>query len=221
MEAIKIQEELLALLRCACMWLRKWRSNDVRVIENVPSNMHKDGGCQIIAPPAECHKALGLHWNTGNDTLHVSTPTLNPEEKPTKRRILSDVAKTFDLLGWFAPCTIVVKVMLQDLWKLKLACDDIVPENIAKKWKAWRKELPLITSHPIPLRYHLVKGREIRSLQLHGFSDASDSACAGVVYLCAIYSDSSVSTSLLLSKTKVTPICGSITPRKNLCGVNY
>ena len=34
----------------------------------------------------------------------------------------------------------------------------------------------------------------------------------------AFYSDTTVSTSLLLAKTKVTPICGSTTPRKELNG---
>jgi len=43
-------------------------------------------------------------------------------------------------------------------------------------------ELSLITSHPIP-RYHLVRGKEVKSLQLHGFSDASDYAYAEVIYL--------------------------------------
>ncbi len=216
-EAKEVQEELIALLRCACMWLRKWRSNDASVVKNVPTNMREDDGVQLFSPPAECHKALGLHWDTRKDTLHVSTPTFNVDDEPTKRKIASDVAKTFDLLGWFAPCTIVVKVLLQELWKLKLAWDDTVSENISHKWKKWREELSLITSHPIP-RYHLEKGKQVRSLQLHGFSDASDSAYAGVVYLRAVYSDTSVSTSLLIAKTKVTPICGSTTPRKELCG---
>ena len=216
-EAIEIQEELIALLRCACMWLRKWRSRDSSVVENVPSDMHEDEdeGYQIIAPPAECLKALGLHWDTKKGTLHVSTPTLIANDNPTKRRIASDVAKTFDLLGWFAPCTIVVNVMLQDLWKLKLAWDDQVPDSIAQAWKDWRRELPLITSHPIPC-HHMIRGKEVRSLQLHGFSDASDSAYAGVMYLRAFYLDTTVSTSLLLAKTKVTPICSSTTPRKEL-----
>ena len=191
--------------------------SDSSVVENVPSDMREDEGHQIIAPPAECHKALGLHWDTKKDTLHVSTPTLTANDNPTKRRIASDVAKTFDLLGWFAPCTIVVKVMLQDLRNLKLAWDDQVPDSIAQAWKVWRRELPVITSHPIP-RYHLIRGKEVRSLQLHGFSDASDSAYAGVVYLRAFYSDTTVSTSLLLAKTKVTPICGSTTPRTELNG---
>ncbi len=216
-EAMEIQEELISLLRCACMWLRKWRSNNISVLENVPKDMREDDDHQIISPPAECHKALGLHWDTRKDTLHISTPTLAASDNPTKRKIASDVAKTFDLLGWFAPCTILVKIILQDLWKLKLAWDDPAPDHIARLWKNWRSELPLITSYPIP-RCHLVKGKEVISLQLHGFSDASKSAFAGVVYLRALYSDTTVSTSLLLAKTKVAPLNGSTIPRKELNG---
>ena len=55
-EAMEIQEELIALLRLACMWLRKWRSSDTSVMENVPTDMREDEGHQIIASPAECHK---------------------------------------------------------------------------------------------------------------------------------------------------------------------
>ena len=110
-----------------------------------------------------------------------------------------------------------MKIILQDLWKLKLAWDDPVPDHIAKMWKDWRSELPLITSRPIP-RYHLLKVKEVTSLQLHGFSYASKSAYAGVVYLRAIYSDTTVSTSLLFAKTKVAPLNGCTIPRKELNG---
>ena len=43
-EAREIQEELIALLQFACMWLHKWRSSDTSVVDNVPSNMREDKG---------------------------------------------------------------------------------------------------------------------------------------------------------------------------------
>ena len=43
-------------------------------------------------------------------------------------------------------------------------------------------------------------------------------AYAGVVYLRAVYTDSTISTTLLTVKTKVAPINGSTTPRLELCG---
>ena len=44
------------------------------------------------------------------------------------------------------------------------------------------------------------------SMQLHGFSDASEAAYAGVVYPCINDSSGSVRVSLVMSKTKVAPI---------------
>jgi len=46
----------------------------------------------------------------------------------------------------------------------------------------------------------------VTSIQLHGFSDASEEAYAGVVYLRLESSDGRVHTTLVVSKTKVAPI---------------
>ena len=40
-KAMEIQEELISLFGCACMWLRKWRSNNTNVLENVPQDMRR------------------------------------------------------------------------------------------------------------------------------------------------------------------------------------
>ncbi len=56
------------------------------------------------------------------------------------------------------------------------------------------------------------------SIQLHGFSDASERAYAAVIYLRMIDSSSNVQTSLVISKTKVTPIKRLTIPRLELCG---
>ena len=60
----------------------------------------------------------------------------------------------------------------------------------------------------------------IASIQLHGFSDASEAAYAGVVYLRLTDSNGRVHTSLVTSKTKVAPIKRLTLPRLELCGAN-
>ena len=57
-----------------------------------------------------------------------------------------------------------------------------------------------------------------RTLQLHGFSDASEVAYAGVVYLRIMGRKDSVSTSLCIAKTKVAPIKCITVPHLELCG---
>ena len=38
--------------------------------------------------------------------FRLKVAELPPIDSVTKRFLISDVAKTFDILGWFSPCTI-------------------------------------------------------------------------------------------------------------------
>ena len=55
------------------------------------------------------------------------------------------------------------------------------------------------------------------SIQLHGFSDASQSTYAAVVYL-RMMDSKEVHVSLVASKTKVAPLKRFTIPRLELCG---
>ncbi len=54
--------------------------------------------------------------------------------------------------------------------------------------------------------------------QLHGFSDASEKAYAGVVYLRLVDTNGHIHTSFVIAKTKVAPIKRLTIPRLELCG---
>ena len=55
----------------------------------------------------------------------------------TKRALASEVAKTYDVLGWFAPSVVLAKVLLQRLWECGVAWDDPVPFSILEVWTKW------------------------------------------------------------------------------------
>ena len=74
-------------------------------------------------------------------------------ESVTKRALVSDVAKTYDVLGWFAPAIIKVKILLQQLWEAKIGWDDPAPDDIRESWEKWRLELPVLTSKLIARCY--------------------------------------------------------------------
>ena len=59
------------------------------------------------------HTGKDMLWHTGKDTLHIANPVLQNHDQPTKRQISYDVAKTFDVLGWFAPAIVMIKTLLQ------------------------------------------------------------------------------------------------------------
>lgn len=90
----------------------------------------------------------------------------------TKRFLVSDVAKTFDVLGWYSPCTIKMKILFQQLWEMKEDWDDEVPESVRDSWLKWRSELDLLSTKYVPRCYH-DEGTSVTSMELHGFSDAS------------------------------------------------
>ncbi len=79
-------------------------------------------------------KALGIHWNSTTDVLYVSVGITTTEGNCTKRQVVSDIAKTFDALGWFSPTTIIMKIMMQKLLELKLEWDEEIPNNIQEHY---------------------------------------------------------------------------------------
>lgn len=135
-----------------------------------------------------------------------SLPSL---ENLTKRTLVSDVAKIFDALGWYVPTTVKIKILLQRVWELKTGWDDIVPSHVHDTWYKWRTELPLLEQKHIPGYY------QVFSI---GFSDASEEAYAGVVYIRGEDSSGNVYVSLVAAKSKVAPIRRITIPRLELCG---
>ncbi len=130
-EATELREQLNGLLGQGNMQLRKWRSSSRSVIASVPEDLHEQEVVQELPTPNELHKALGIHWDMCRDSLHISTSSLKPSEELTKRNLTSDIARTFDVLGWIAPTILLLKLLLQRLWELQLAWDDPVPDSIA------------------------------------------------------------------------------------------
>ena len=135
---------------------------------------------------------------------------------PTKRGILSDISKTFDVLGWIAPVILPMKVLFQQLWKLEVKWDDPIPEPLRLCHQTWREELPLLADMALPRCYFLPEAA--LTLQLHGFSDASKKAFSAVIYIRATYEHSSPTCMLVVAKTRVAPLKPRTIPELELCG---
>ena len=171
-------------------------------------------------PSAEGYsKTLGLEWNSKLDSFRLTISELPNLEVLTKRMLVSDVAKIFDALGWFAPTTVKMKILLQRVWESGVSWDDPVPATIQSVWSQWRTELPVLSNKHF-MRCYVPQDFQIVSTQLHGFSDASEDAYAAVVYLRFTNAASDVHISLVISKSKVAPIKRLSIPRLELCGAH-
>ena len=115
-----------------------------------------------------------------SDNMHVSVPSVDSKTNPTKREVASSAAIVFDALGWFAQAVVWVKVLLQKVWESCVDWDDPIPNNLASSLNNWIRELPYIKDRGMPRKlFH--NDKDIVKIQLHGFSDASQSAYGGVI----------------------------------------
>ena len=217
--AINLHKQLQDLFDQAKLLLRKWNSNEPQVLQHISPEIRDSRSVHLIPDPEEYTKTLGVEWNTGFDHFRLTVAEFPPLDKVTKRVLVSDIAKTYDVLGWFSPTIIKVKILLQRLWEQKIDWDDPIPQSIHDAWSQWRAELSLLSSHRLP-RCYFPKDVQILSVQLHGFSDASEQAYAGVIYIRGIDSKGKVHVSLVMSKTKVAPIKRLTIPRLELCGAH-
>ena len=137
-----------------------------------------------ISDVKEYTKTLGLEWNTSKDQFHLTVASLPTQQNITKRLLVSEVAKLFDVLGWFSPA--VIKATYSDSRLIGM-----IP-CLLDVWTQWRLDLPSLSNKHIPRCYY-PKEASVVSTQLHGFSDASENAYAGVVYLRMIDSRAHIS----------------------------
>ncbi|GFY12001.1 DUF1758 domain-containing protein [Trichonephila clavipes] len=78
-------------------------------------------------------KILGIIWNSKEDTFRINRSPPN-EVRPTKRQLLSTIAKIYDPLGFLSPTTIQLKILMQDIWKENISWDDPVTDCISESW---------------------------------------------------------------------------------------
>ena len=218
-EAIQLQKQLQELFSRGGFLLRKWNSNEAVVLQGISSELRDNQSLHSIPDPEEYTKTLGIQWNSHLDHFRLSVTKFPETECFTKRLLVSDIAKTFDVLGWFSPSIVKIKILLQRIWELKTGWDDPIPPTIKGVWLQWKTELALLSEKHIPRCYYPKRAR-LELVELHGFSDASEEAYAAVIYLRMIDAEQQVHTSLITSKTKVAPIKRLTIPRLELCGAH-
>ncbi|XP_047019136.1 uncharacterized protein LOC124629667 [Helicoverpa zea] len=210
-DAFKIYTEITKILGKGGFKLQKWKSNCQELLNKI-----RDGNDEALQIKIdELTKILGLTWNARDDCFQYSLE-LKPLAGPvTKRKIIADIARLFDPLGWLAPSIIVAKTMIQKLWLAGLQWDEEVPKNLLKEWVTYRENLASLVDLKIP-RW-LNTGKKVKQ-ELYGFSDASKLAYAAVVYLRVVDEMGVIYVSLIASKTKVAPVKQVSIPRLELCG---
>ncbi|XP_065060233.1 uncharacterized protein LOC135687567 [Rhopilema esculentum] len=221
--------------------MRKWASNSDSLIERIElaENMHSKTAnskeSNVIFDDDEtftksisntvCNgtesKILGMPWNRNNDKfvfdfsefIEAASSTV----EVTKRNILRTTARFFDPLGVLSPVILPLKMIFQQLCKLKTAWDEKLPDDICNNWLKIVNNIANTTliEFPRSLMGDIISNDAI-SIQLHGFSDASQYAYGACVYFRVESSSKLVISRLICAKTKVAPMKGETIPRLEL-----
>ena len=218
-EAMDLFTTLRSILQRGGFNLCKWRSSDSDVLQRIPHDLQEKlliKDATTLQPSAQ-PKALGLEWDSRQDCMCPSIHIPSSYRK-TKRGIISDVSKTFDVLGWISPAVLPMKILYQTLWEKGQEWDGAAPPEVIEQHARWREELPCLSKRQLPRCYTTPHSQPLQQ-ELHGFSDASQKAYGAVVYLRTTYLEQPPTVSLVTAKTKVAKKNNPLTiPKLELCG---
>lgn len=118
--------------------------------------------------------------------------------------MLQLIGKIFDPLGILGPFVIRLKILFQELWRLHLAWDEPLPNQLQTTWNACLAQLTSLQEISLPRCVFASSKRAV--LQLHIFADASLAAYGTVAYVRSINENGSIHVMYLCSKNRVAPL---------------
>ena len=183
------------------MSLREWKSSSSEVNELFQCDEMKESNVKV----------LGLHWNTTEDKMAISTGKFdNSLIAISKRQVLASIASLFDPLGYLSPTTMKMRLFLQKLWTKEKKSDDTMEDDEIEKWKQIVEETKELSTIEIP-RYIGSKNN-----QLICFCDASKNAYATAIYLKSQDEEGNCRVNLIFSKSRIAPKKAMSRPRLEL-----
>ncbi len=94
--AIMLYQQLRDLFQCGGFLLRKWNSSDSMVLQRIDASVRDLHDVLTLSDSVVYTKALGIEWNTKEDHFRLA---MNELTIITKRMMVSNIAKIFDVLG--------------------------------------------------------------------------------------------------------------------------
>ena len=193
-EAIATLQELCRFFESMHLGLQKINSNSKAVLQAMDASLLEN---------KEVTTVLGTTWDTVEDTLRTQ-PRTRTALAGTKRELLSLLAGLFDPLGIEAPLICKGKLLMQQLWGLKLGWDEPIPASLRPQVDLWLEAMGAAVPK---IARHWGRVREI-----HIFCDASEEAYAAVAYAVGDKA------TLIMVKTRVKSLKKTTIPRLELAG---
>ena len=215
-KAVMMVKQLRDLMSKGGFRLTKWISNNRTVLASIEEKERakqvRDLDLNFEALPTE--RALRVYWDVEMDkfSYHIVL-----KERPlTRRGLLSVVSSMYDPLGFASPFIMPAKKLIQDLSRAKLGWDDALSSRDLDRWECWKNDLAVVEGLQVDRCIKSEELGKVVSIQLHHFSDASESAYGACSYIRMVDCDGKAHTSLLIAKSRLAPLRGLTIPRLEL-----
>ena len=213
--AIELIQKTQGMCARAGLKLHKFSSNKEVIHAVAPDDRAK--GLQdldLTRDPLPIERTLGIMWCAETDSFQFRIVI---QDRPlTRRGILSTVCSVYDPLGLVAPLILVGKQILQDLCQNDANWDEPICDELRPRWERWRSELRIQSSLRIPRSFKPEGFGQIKTVELHHFSDASLSGYGQCSYLRLISESDETHCSLVMGKARDTPLKPVTIPRLEL-----
>ncbi|VDP46235.1 unnamed protein product [Schistosoma margrebowiei] len=188
-DAIQLAKTPGLLLRKGGFRLTKWINNCLQVLESIHPEDRAEAVRKIGYGRLSTERALGLFWNTMVDLFEFKVRI--PKRSLTRRGISSSVASLYDPLGLSAPFVLPMNQLLQRLGKFGLGWDEEIPNEESKRWLEILSEFQRVENVSFSrCVLFLQSGHPL--LELHIFSDASETGYGAVAYVRSYICDTEV-----------------------------
>ena len=196
--------------------LHKFVSNTKEVLKTIPpedrANGLQDLDLKFDQLPIE--RTLGVMWCIGTDCFRFRI--VIQDQPLTRRGVLSTVCSVYDPLGLAAPVILVGKQILQELCRGNVDWDESIPDNLRPGWERWRNELHVLEELKIPRCFKPKDFGEVKSVELHHFSDTSQRGYGQCSYVRLVNQLDQSHVSFVMGKARVAPLKAITIPRLEL-----
>ena len=206
-QACDMTKETRVIMSEAGMSLTQWGSNSTQVGELVICEFHdeciEDGSLKVLS-------MQGL-WESVMEPLDCVCVSFWTCRGSHLEMVFRLVAWWFQVtcvipLGFVTPFVLKAKILFQDLWRIGLGWDKVVPVDFQDRLRKWLQGLECIRQWSISWSYAVYPWREIVFLELHGFGDTPERAYGACVYVRIMGQDGSWSVSLVFSRARFAPL---------------
>ncbi|XP_035914925.1 uncharacterized protein LOC118513377 isoform X1 [Anopheles stephensi] len=193
-EAVELAKDVRYVHSRGGFHIRNWVSNSMEFLEALEERNATSTLRFTDDKESTFDRVLGICWKPQEDVFCFEATTemelskyVTGTIRPSKRVVLSVVMAQFDPMGFITPVTIRGKMLIQDLWRSGCDWDTAIDAESHGKWVLWIKSLMSLKSLQIPRCYFGdSRSQDVSDIQLHVFTDASETAFGCVAYLRAI-----------------------------------